>query len=90
MRAGTFEMSSLLRFFSSVSTRFSISFQNHHYFLPNFNRASLIVFVWLIWVIDFVLNCSVELEREGLVQRVRKSVEKVVLIRRILDYKMKA
>ena len=67
---GRFETSALLRFLSSVSTQFSIYFQNHHYFLPDFNRSSLIVVVWLIWMYDFVLNCLVELEREGWASRV--------------------
>ena len=62
---GRFETSSLLRFLTSVSTQFSISFQNQHYFLPGFNRLCLIVAVWLIWMFDFVLNCLVELDKEG-------------------------
>ena len=60
-----FETSLLLQFLSLVSNQFSISFQNHHGFLPDFNRESLIVVVWLIWMFGFVLNCLAELEREG-------------------------
>ena len=37
-----FETSSLFRFLSSVSNQFSISFQNQHYFLPDFNISFLI------------------------------------------------
>ena len=62
---GRFETSLLLRFLSSVSNQFLISFQNQHYFLPDLNILSLIVVVRLIWIFDFVLNCLVELEREG-------------------------
>ena len=67
---GRFETSSLLRFLTSVSTQFSNSFQNHHNCLPDFNIASLIVVVSLIWMFGFVLNCSVNPEREGWGSRV--------------------
>ena len=77
---GRFETSSLLRFLTSVSTQFSNSFQNHHNCLPDFNIASLIVVVSLIWMFGFVLNCSVNPEREGWGSRVADQFFKFFIV----------